>query len=146
MRGECAICGRGAEFPRASARCLPDFFTSLFIALTGFPHGVFLPPAQCKGLPSRLIQPHSPLRIASRLVCLAPSCSCAGRISLNSFVYCRASYFSSFVSCFGNTLQGDAREFYLSLSLNSAIIYFHYRANYFHPGANAVLSHGSRDS
>ena len=35
-RGECAICGRGAEFPRASARHLLDFSSSVFIALTGF--------------------------------------------------------------------------------------------------------------
>ena len=36
MRGDCAICGRGAEFPRASARRLPDFSSPVFIALTGF--------------------------------------------------------------------------------------------------------------
>ena len=52
MRVECAICGRGVT--------LPDFSSLVFIALTGFPHGVFLSPAQWKGLPSRLIQPHLP--------------------------------------------------------------------------------------
>ena len=36
MREECAICGRGAEFPRASGQRLPDFSSSVFIALTGF--------------------------------------------------------------------------------------------------------------
>ena len=77
MRVECTMCGRGAKFPWASVRHLPDFSSSVFIALTGFPHGVFLSPAQWKGLSSRLIQPHSPsqslpdqpLRIPSWLVC-----------------------------------------------------------------------------
>ena len=36
MRGDCAICGTGAEFPRASARRLPDVSSSVFIALAGF--------------------------------------------------------------------------------------------------------------
>ena len=41
MRLECAICGRGAEFfhgPQCDAAWL---FLTVFIALTGFPHGVF---------------------------------------------------------------------------------------------------------
>ena len=60
MRGECAICGRGVEFSTGLSVTLSDFSSSVFIALTGFPHGVFLSPAQWKGLPSRLIQPHLP--------------------------------------------------------------------------------------
>ena len=49
MRGECAMCGRWAEFlpRRASGRCCLTFLTG-FIALPGFPHGVLSSPTQWK--------------------------------------------------------------------------------------------------
>ena len=49
----------GRKYSTGLSATLPDFSSSVFIALTGFPHGVFLPPAQWKGLSSRLIQHHS---------------------------------------------------------------------------------------
>ena len=97
MRGECAICGRGAEFPRASAQCLPDFSSSLFIALAGFTSQSFLSPAQCKGLSSRLN--HRACRAIPHRFMVYPIFPIVQGQSLdfvelcNIFVYCRAKYF-----------------------------------------------------
>ena len=92
-----------------------------------------------------------------------------GRISdfvelCNIFVYCRASYFRihpltscrwfphtsglPLVSCLDSVrfTQGGARKKYFLHFIELWNDFFHNRANYFHPGANAVVSHGSRDS
>ena len=73
----------------------------------------------------------------------------------NIFVYCRANYFSSLISTEWYVLhpsaaldslyfeKGGKRVFSLFIELCNI---FYFRANYFRPGTNAVLSHGSRDS
>ena len=118
MRVECIICSRGAEFPRASARCCLTLLHGVFSAHR-FSSRSFSSPTQCTGFtdspPPRFDngniwppQGELPTRLAfaSWLVC--PQCSplhCA-RYELfielcNMFVYCRANYFfSSSDSCF----------------------------------------------
>ena len=119
MRLECAICGRGAEFPRASARrCLT------------FPHGVcsahrfssrsFSSPTRCTGFAD------SPFLyiLQGQLLSSSPSDNLA------------CHFFT----------QGGARNKFLPFHWTLKWNFIHNRAIYFRPGANAVRSHGSRDS
>ena len=137
MRVECAICGRGAEFSTGLSATLPDFSSSVFIALTGFPHRVFLSPAQWKGLSNRLHRDTSPCRQ-----------SLSDRLDFASWLVCPGLLFtvrgtnsnlnSSSDSCFGFIIH--ARWYFIELCNEN------FSHNYFHPGANAILSHGNRDS
>ena len=56
----------------------------------------------------------------------------------NNFVYCGPATFHPLTAALYSSLftQGG-------ISLNSQMIFFHNRANYFYPGANAALSHGT---
>ena len=116
MWGEYAICGRGAEFPRASGflteffflrpngRGFPAGWTFVIITLHLWgPYGPFL---------CRTVFTHRFMVSLPR----APSCSsCMGRISLNSAIFLYTAGLLLFVlcCCFGNTSQGCARDFSL---------------------------------
>ena len=152
--GECAICGRGVEFPRASVRhCLT------------FPHGIYSanrfssqsfsspPPVDGKLIMQLLYHGELPTLPRFRFMISLPQVQlpslCAVRISLNSAIFLYTAGPATFrpltaVLDSSRFVQGGERKV-LSFSLNSAM-FFHHRANCFHPGANAVLSHGSRDS
>ena len=164
---ECAICGRGAEFPRSSARrCLT------------FPHGVysahrfssqsFSSPTRCTGFadspPVDYVLPklsiimgncRHPPQFHFHGQC-DPISHCTGtnsrfRWTLQYFCILQGQLLSSSPSdrqaCLPLFTQGGVRR-NSRISLNSEMkfFFFHNRANYFHPGANAVRSHGSRDS
>ena len=72
---------------------LPDFSSSVLIMLTGFPHGVFLSPAQWKGLSNRLHRDTSPCRRPPRFCFMVslprvqPPSLCTVQISLNSAIF-----------------------------------------------------------
>ena len=155
---ECAICGRGVEFSTGLSATLPDFSSSVFIALTGFPHRVFLFLARWKGLSNRLHRETSPchracpardrLDFASWLVC--PECSPFTVRGTNFVELCNIldtagpATFRPLTAALDSShfMQGGERFFSLFIELCNNF----YRANYFHPGTNAVLSHGSWDS
>ena len=154
-----AVEGRNFHGPQRDAAWL---FLTVFTALTGFPHGVFLsssmyrirrqPPVDGKLLMQLLYHgelptpPHLCFIVSLPWVQL-PSL-CAVRISLNSAIFLYTAGPATFrpliaaldSSCF---LQGGG--YFIELC-NASCVYALQRINYFHPGANAVLSHGSRDS
>ena len=115
MRLECAICGRGVEFPRASARrCLTfrhDVYSAhrlssqSFSSLTRCTGFVDNPSVGGKLLMQLLYHGQLPTPPWFRFMVSLPRAPFTVRgtnfIELcNIFVYCRASYFSSSDSCF----------------------------------------------
>ena len=166
MRLECAICGGGVEFPRASARrCLT------------FPHGVysahrfssqsFTSPTRCTGFadsppgwrqaakattlswgtadPPRFaswsVWPDFPTVLGWTTLDFVELCNISSYI-LQGQVLCKRVHPRT--ASFPLFTQGGARKF---LAFHWTLKWiFHNRANYFHPGANTDRSHGSRDS
>ena len=145
MRLESAICGRGAEFPRASARrCLT------------FPHSVYSTHRFSSRSFSSLRD--SPgWRQAANATALSWGTADTASISLHGvtrfptefgFLIHRVCLLSA--ARFSTSARWRLKYIkYFSHFIelcNTSCVYALQRINYFHPGANAVLSHGSRDS
>ena len=154
MQLECVICGRGAEFPQASVQ----LFLMVFIALTGFPHGVFslrpdardsprVPPVDyvLPKLSIIMVDCHTPPRF--RFMVSLPDFPTVRGTNFdfvepcNIFVYCRASYFRirPLTSCARFPLRFSSDSCLLAhfvqggISLNSATKNFHFKARLLPP-------------
>ena len=141
--GECTICGRVVKFPRASTRrCLT------------FPHGVysthrlssrsFSSPTRCTGFansPSvdgKLLMLHgelpTPPLFASWLVC--PSAA-----PFTVYLYTAGpATFRPLTAALDSSRFMQGGGYFIELCNASCVLALQ-RINYFHPGANAVLSH-----
>ena len=127
--GECAICGRGAEFRDAAW-----LFLMVFIALNSFPHRVFPLRPDVWDLPTAPRLANSKLRLYRELptppwfrfmVMLPFSLSCTNFVDLcNIFVYCRANYFLAWSQLLWIHHISSSAEIYIFFSL------FHWTLQY----------------
>ena len=159
---ECVICGRGAEFPWASTRrCLTfplGVYSTHWLSSRSFSF-----PTRCTGfadsplvdgklLMQLLYHGEVPTPPQFRFMVSLPQVHlpslCVVQILLNSAIFLYTAgpaTFRPLAAALDSSRFVQGGGYFIELC-NASCVYALQRINYFHPGANAVLSHGSRDS